>query len=645
MHEARLGAMVRMVLWRMLALSLAWALSGCGSRTFLNGQATAGSGGATSATATNTTSSVGIGSVSSTGGIVPPQRPLDKLDILLAIDNSISMADKQQLLVAALPDLIGRLANPYCVDSHRHPYRELTPPVGEDCPPGPNGEELVREFLPVLDVHVGVVTSSLVEIGAHPCTIRTRAEAAGDLGHLFGSLPRASGVSGLNEWGFLEWGPETEQAVFEQQVEQMVAAVQENGCGWESTLEAWFRFLVDPAPHEQVVVTPCSEGSTDECLEKAGVDEVILEQRRAFLRPDSVVLVIVLSDENDCSAVVDSRSWQLFSTSNQRMARGTSVCDTDPNDECCYSCEAERPVGCEADPRCSEPVTDPYWDQSNLRCFEQKRRFGVDVLQPLRRYVAALSQAEICPNETDLGIERGCDDPVPNPLFSDLDTGEPIARKPGAAFLTTIVGVPWQDLAAETDIAGDPIVDNTLRYKSPDELESDGTWDLLIGSTSDPPGDPLMLESILPRTGTQPITGEAVAQPDAGPFANSVNGHERDIPDGSDLQYSCIFPFPMPRDCAKRDPPCDCTNAFQGNSPNTPLCQDPGTGLYSTIQHSGKAYPPQRHVRLVRSLGQQGVLSSICARNTGDATLPDFAYRPAVAALVERIAPVLRQPE
>jgi hypothetical protein len=230
-------------------------------------------------------------------------------------------------------------------------------------------------------------------------------------------------------------------------------------------------------------------------------------------------------------------------------------------------------------------------------------------------------------------------------LFSDLETGAAIARTPGAAFLTTIVGVPWQDLAAQTDIAGEPLPPNTLRYKPPEELEADGTWDLLIGSTWSPPGDPLMLESILPRTGTHPITGEPVAAPSSGPFANSINGHERDVEDGNDLQYSCIFPFPEVRDCALRDPPCDCTDPYQGFSPNTPLCQDPQTGAYSTLQHSGKAYPPQRHVRLVRTLGQQGVLSSICARNTQDPSLPDYAYRPAVAALVERIAPVLRQPE
>ncbi len=76
-----------------------------------------------------------------------------------------------------------------------------------------------------------------------------------------------------------------------------------------------------------------------------------------------------------------------------------------------------------------------------------------------------------------------------------------------------------------------------------------------------------------------------------------------------------------------------------------PMCQDPVTGEYSMLQHSGKAYPGQRHVRLARALGDQAVLSSICARNTTDAGRLDYAYRPAVSALVTRIAPILKQPE
>ena len=50
-----------------------------------------------------------------TGGSAPA-RKVDKLDILLSIDNSRSMADKQQILSLALADLVQSLANPPCID-------------------------------------------------------------------------------------------------------------------------------------------------------------------------------------------------------------------------------------------------------------------------------------------------------------------------------------------------------------------------------------------------------------------------------------------------------------------------------------------------------------------------------------------------
>src|SRR5262245_58518689 len=43
------------------------------------------------------------------------QSAVDKIDILLAIDNSRSMADKQEILVQAVPKLVGRLISPLCV--------------------------------------------------------------------------------------------------------------------------------------------------------------------------------------------------------------------------------------------------------------------------------------------------------------------------------------------------------------------------------------------------------------------------------------------------------------------------------------------------------------------------------------------------
>lgn len=42
------------------------------------------------------------------------------------------------------------------------------------------------------------------------------------------------------------------------------------------------------------------------------VDEALLEQRAAFLRDDSLVLIVMLTDENDCSTVASNDTWVFF---------------------------------------------------------------------------------------------------------------------------------------------------------------------------------------------------------------------------------------------------------------------------------------------------------------------------------------------
>src|SRR5690606_3015578 len=115
-------------------------------------------------------------------------------------------------------------------------------------------------------------------------------------------------------------------------------------------------------------------------------------------------------------------------------------------------------------------------------------------------------------------------------------------------------------------------------------------WDLILGP--DPmgglpmPADPLMRESVEPRSGTNPATGEALAPPDSGFRANSINGHEWNIADKSDLQYACIFPLIEEKECISQElyrelsdngeavPNCDCTD-FGGDEFRNPLCQAP----------------------------------------------------------------------
>ncbi len=63
-----------------------------------------------------------------------------------------------------------------------------------------------------------------------------------------------------------------------------VKAAGEKGCGFESSLESWYRFLVDPAPPQSVQVQ-------NNFSSPVGVDKEVLKERAAFLRPDSLLAI------------------------------------------------------------------------------------------------------------------------------------------------------------------------------------------------------------------------------------------------------------------------------------------------------------------------------------------------------------------
>ena len=138
-----------------------------------------------------------------------------------------------------------------------------------------------------------------------------------------------------------------------------------------------------------------------------------------------------------------------------------------------------------ADPECTKGNYTKEEDEVNLRCFNQKRRFGFDLLYPTDRYVAGLSNGEVPdpadPNKT-----------VPNPLYTPK--GDKPARDKSLVFLAGIVGVPWQDVSTEDSWTG-----TGLQYLNAQELADGNRWDVILGSTATPPTDPLMIEQVDPR--------------------------------------------------------------------------------------------------------------------------------------------------
>jgi hypothetical protein len=572
------------------------------------------------------------------------QTSVDKIDLLLMIDNSASMSDKQAILRLAVPDLVQRLVNPGCIDAAG--TRGAAPAPDEACPRGQT-----REFNPVRDIHVAIVSSSLGDAGANDaCSsegVAPPVPDSVDLAHLVGSLPRGAGTAS-SPAGFLEWrAGSTNESEFSASFERMVQSVGEKGCGWEASLESWYRFLVDPAPYRELVRVACpgARAGDRSCVQPSTdgeghiiVDQVLLDQRAAFLRPDSLVAVIMLSDENDCSLQVGGSNWVVADT-RRRMNRASSACDQDPNDACCYMCGLQPPNGCSADPVC-DVAPEPSLvgrltaeaDGSNLRCFDQKRRFGYDFLYPTSRYVRALTEYTLCLAHPDLSLE-GCPAElrVQNPLFSG-------GRERSSVFLGGIVGVPWQAIASPVDSSGQslPDPDTTLRFKTALELDADDTWSDILGSPDGAgalPENPAMIESPFPRPGVDSGNAENGRE-----YRTEGKGPYAGVP--LDLEYACISPLPEPRDCSKlnrRDDQCDC---FDGDF-DRPLCErNPGVDAPGTTQYWAKAYPGTRQLEVLRDYGDNSIVASICARNvdirTSD-TRPDFGYRPAVDAIVERL--------
>jgi hypothetical protein len=90
--------------------------------------------------------------------------------------------------------------------------------------------------------------------------------------------------------------------------------------------------------------------------------------------------------------------------------------------------------------------------------------------------------------------------------------------------------------------------------------------------------------------------------------------------------------LPTFRDCPKASNSCDCES---DNAKKTPLCES----LKSSRQVRGKAYPTLREFTVVKALGDQGIISSICPIDTKDSSPSNanFGYRPAVKTIVDRL--------
>ncbi len=594
---------------------------------------------------------------------------VDKIDLLFVVDNSISMADKQAILREAVPDMLTRLLEPYCEDAEGN----LTPNPGT-CPEG-----TAEEFQPVQNLHVGVVSSSLGGHGGIACTPNegsTWVAEKDDRGELIAPL---RGASSFNNLGFLAWdtrpnavpGATNVLSTLVSDFENIVAATGETGCGYEAQLESFYRFLIDPMPPLEVL----NDGRASYVQ---GINTTLLEQRAQFLRPDSLVAIVVLTDENDCSVRDDGPGFYVAgATAGGKLPRGTQICATDPNNRCCRSCalqEASPPDGCSAlsaDPSCQLGPFGSTEEHANLRCYEQKRRFGIDFLYPTQRYVDALTNPQVygrpCAADADCpanpqapgggqcvdvgGGNRYCR--YTNPLMSENQYYTDLIPRSGSEliYFAGIVGVPWQDIATAETLTDPNNLELIPAVAPPGGGESlQSRWDIILGNdqTGGYPLDPFMWESITPRVGNHaisglpfpaanPITGDVPLDPASPGAASPINGHEYTVTDGGDLQYACIFRLGQPKECTDAvTGGCDCKGG-DSNLATKPLCQDAGQAGTGITQYYAKGYPGLRFLSVLKDFGQNSIVASVCPKITGNPDSPGYGYNPAVRAIINRL--------
>ncbi len=518
-----------------------------------------------------------------------PLVPANKVDLLLVVDDSASMGDKSSLLAKSIGTLI-------------------------------------RDLARVGDMHVGVLASSLGTLGGDVCP-----DSAGSnsFAHLKTSNAAPSGV--------LAWsGGDVEPLVASAQ--SLVESVGEHGCGFEAQLESTYRFLVQPDPWAKVTLDAFNQADLGK-----EIDATVLQQRKAFLRPDSALVVVMLTDEDDSIAdplSIGGQGWAFMSRNfpGSKVFRGgssvqgttapraTSAC-TDPTrgpaHPDCTSCgfaQSCNPAdaACQRikdDPSCNDAnggYYGPNEDALNVRFHRMKERFGIDPQYPVSRYVTGFTS----PKVPDRKSEHPTTTQSSGARMIGPYTDAPACTNP--IFAASLPGAPDDELCALPRgprsrelvlfavLGGVP---EALATESPD-------WNAILGrdpAKYDLTGIDLhMVQSTAPRAGLQ---APSAVRGDNG--SDPVHGREWET-SGDDLQYACTFALPAPKTCAAQDASCDCALADR----NPPLC-----GATLGEQLRAKAYPSIRPFRVAQALGQRAVIGSICAGGGYDATMKALATR------------------
>ncbi len=192
---------------------------------------------------------------------------IEKVDLLFMVDNSGSMAEEQAALARQFPRLVRTLASGEIRD--------------------PDTGDVVSTFPPVANLHLGVVSSDMGTAGYPLDTCDDAVD--GDDGILL-----QHSASNCTDFTmppkFLEFRAGTDDPDTLATHFSCMARLGTDGCGFEQQLEAVLKALLPAGVEREIGIDSFLTGNGHGDRENAG-----------FLRPDSLLAIVVVTDEDDCS--------------------------------------------------------------------------------------------------------------------------------------------------------------------------------------------------------------------------------------------------------------------------------------------------------------------------------------------------------
>ncbi|MDQ3032855.1 MAG: hypothetical protein M3Y87_10590, partial [Myxococcota bacterium] len=201
-------------------------------------------------------------------------RGADQVDLLFMIDNSGSMTEEQASLTAELPDLVRVLAS------------------------GDRRLDGVQDFQPVRSLHIGVITSDM-GVGGHDvptCDGGTFGAMFGDDGVLLTRGRTAIPGCIATYPSIFQFERDRDDPLTFATDVACVANAGVGGCGFEQQLEAVLKAISPSTPQAWTVpgyVPPVFFGSSSGHADRSNM---------GFVRENSALAIILVTDEEDCSA-------------------------------------------------------------------------------------------------------------------------------------------------------------------------------------------------------------------------------------------------------------------------------------------------------------------------------------------------------